>query len=385
MSTEFVDGSLEADAWNVGAKVAGPVADDVDRRGRFPAEAVAAMREARLLSAMVPVALGGRGARLPEVSGAVRALAAHCASSALVFAMHQIEVAYLARHGHTDALAGMLEQVASKQLLLANANSEVGSGGDVGRSACAIEVSGDRFSLCKDALAVSFGAYADAVLTTARRHPDAAPDDQIMVVCPREGLHLEQLSEWDAMGLRGTCSNGFRLRAEGDTALIFPEPFSAIASRTGTPVTQVLLGSVWVGLAEAAAARAHAAVRAQARKHPGTRPVSALRLAELTTLLQQARAVVGAVARRYEELKDSDEVEGLGFGLELRNVKVAASSLALEVGNRALAICGIAGYLRSSPYSLDRIVRDLHGGTVMVSNDRLNEASAELLLVQKHI
>lgn len=385
MSTEFVDGSLEADAWNVGAKVAGPAAEDVDRQGRFPYEAVAAMREGRLLSAMVPLELGGQGASLPEVSGAVRALANHCASSALVFAMHQIEVAYLARHGHTPALAEMLGRVASEQLLLANANSEVGSGGDVGRSACAVEVSKDRFVLCKDALAVSFGAYADAVLATARRHRDAAPEDQVMVVCPRAGLELEPLSEWDAMGLRGTCSNGFRLRAEGDAALIFPEPFSRIAARTGTPVTQVLLGSVWVGLAEAAATRAHALVRAQARKRPGTRPVSALRLAELSTLLQQARAVVAAAARRYEELKDGDEVEGLDFGLELRNVKVAASSLALEIGNRALAICGIAGYLRSSPYSLDRIVRDLHGGAVMVSNDRLNEASAELLVVQKRL
>jgi acyl-CoA dehydrogenase len=72
-------------AWALGADVAAPVADAVDRDARFPAEAAAAMRETGLLGALVPVAFGGEGASLAEISEAIRAIASHCASSALVY------------------------------------------------------------------------------------------------------------------------------------------------------------------------------------------------------------------------------------------------------------------------------------------------------------
>lgn len=378
-------GPLAHLAREVGEKAAGPAADDVDRLGRFPHEAVAALREARLLAAFVPQRLGGPEASLPEVAEAVQALAASCASTALVFAMHQIEVAYLARHGTTPALEGVLRRVADEQLLLANANSEVGTGGDVTRSQCALERSDGRFRLEKDALAVSFGGYADGVLATARQDEEAAPEEQVLVTCLSEELELTPISEWDAMGLRGTCSQGFHLVGAGEEGLVFPEPFSVIASRTGTPVTWVLLCSVWLGLAEAAATTAHRYVRSQARRQVGKRPVGAFRLAELSGVLQSVRALIAHAAERYEELKDTDEVTGMEYALELRNLKVVASSLSLEVGTRALGICGIAGYQRSSPYCLDRVLRDLHGGPIMVNNDRLTEASADLLVIQKQM
>jgi acyl-CoA dehydrogenase len=367
------------------ATAAGPAADAVDREGRFPHEALEALRRARLLSAFVPVAFGGAGASLCEMADAVRELASHCASSGLVFAMHQIEVAYLARHGTTPALRALLGRVAEEQLLLANANSEVGTGGDVTRSSCALERAGGCYRLEKDALAVSFGAYADAILATARRDRDAAPEDQVLIAALKEDLRLAPISPWDAMGLRGTCSQGFRIEASGDEGLVFPVPFSEIAARTGNPVTWVLLCSVWLGLAEAAAAIAHRYVREKARRAVGTRPVGALRLAELTGHLHAVRALIAQCAQHYEQIKDSDEVAGMAFGLELRTLKVVATTESLAVGIAALGICGLAGYQHSSPYCLERILRDLHGGPVMVSNDRLLEASADLLLVQKQL
>jgi acyl-CoA dehydrogenase len=299
--------------------------------------------------------------------------------------MHSIEVSNMVRHGATEPFQDLLREIASDQLVLANANSEVGTGGDVGRSICAL-VSTDRgLILEKQALAISYGEYADAIVATARRTPESAETDQVQVVCRRPGLTLEPTSTWDAMGLRGTCSMGFRLEAQVDPAMIYEAPWSVIASTGGVQAGLILLSSVWVGLAEAAAAKAHASVRAAARRSVDTVPPSAVRLAELAAELQQARSLLTSSAVRYTMVDGSEEMDSPGFIAALRNLKVSTSELGVSVATAALAICGIAGYRRDTPISLDRHIRDAHGGLVMVSNDRYLQANAQLLLARKRL
>jgi acyl-CoA dehydrogenase len=48
-----------------------------------------------------------------------------------------------------------------------------------------------------------------------------------------------------------------------------------------------------------------------------------------------------------------------------------------------LLICGIAGYREDTPYRMGRLLRDAHGGAVMVNNDRIIANNAQLLLVSK--
>ena len=171
----------------------------------------------------------GGGATLAEVAGAVRAIAFHCASSALVLAMHSIEVANMVRHATTDPLRALLREIASEQLLFANANSEVGVGGDVGRSLCAVESNGGGLRLEKHALAISYGEHADAVVATARPTPESAETDQVQIIFRRAAVTLEPTSTWDAIGLRGTCSMSFRLAGDVDPEMIYPVPFAVLA------------------------------------------------------------------------------------------------------------------------------------------------------------
>jgi acyl-CoA dehydrogenase len=67
----------------------------------------------------------------------------------------------------------------------------------------------------------------------------------------------------------------------------------------------------------------------------------------------------------------------------LRGLKVSTSELAVKTATAALSICGMAGFRRDTPFALDRIVRDAHGGLVMVSNDRLMNDNAQLLVARK--
>jgi acyl-CoA dehydrogenase len=317
--------------------------------------------------------------------GSVRALAAHCASSALVLAMHSIEAFILARYGTTPELKDFSREVVTEKLLIANANSEVGIGGDAGRSLCALDDSGAIWTIEKQAQAVSYGEYADVIVMTARRNPDAGESDQVLVLVPKGDVEMEALSDWDTLGLRGTCSRGFRLQAKVNPGNVFPAPFATIANDGGSQARQLLLSAVWIGLAEAAGTKAHEYVRAAARKSVGTVPPSALRLAEITADLHMARSLLSASVSRFMDLDARDILDDISLTVALKNMKVSSSTMGVKIATAALGICGISGYQRKSPFALDRIIRDAHGGVIMVNNDRYFNDNALVIMARKQL
>jgi acyl-CoA dehydrogenase len=359
-------------------------AADVDAESRFPQESIDAMREAGMIGALVPVEMGGLGLSVETVARSVTELARHCASSAMVYAMHQIQVACLVKHGTTPELKSFTERVAREGLLLASATTEVGIGGDVRSSTCAVELDGDDFTLRKQAPVISYGQHADAILATARRTPDSPPSDQVLAVCRRENVTLEPTSEWDVMGFRGTCSLGFVLTARGPATDVLPLAYGDISSQTMLPVSHVLWSSLWFGIASAAESRARKFVQGAARRNPQVTPPSAMRLAELTMVLQQFRDLVEGGRRRYAAtLDDPDSATSISFAISMNALKVSASTLVVDVVQRSLLICGMAGYANKSPFSLGRLLRDAYGAQLMVNNDRIHANNSQLLLIHR--
>ncbi len=375
---------LSRRAGRIGAEVAGPAAAEVDRDARFPIEAFEALREDSFLSVLIPAELGGLGVSVGDVADVVFELGQHCASTAMIYAMHQIQVASLVRHGRSAFFRDYLADVAARQLLLASATTEIGVGGDVRSSVCTVERDDGAIRLEKMAPVISYGAYADGILATARRSPESPPNDQVLVLCQAPGLSLEPISGWDTLGFRGTCSLGYRLVAEGEADLILDDPYGDISSRTMLPVSHILWSSVWLGLATAATDKARHFVRTEARKKPGVTPPSALRLAELIAQLQRMEELVRGTAQRYDrQCDDLDALAGMGFAIAMNSLKVSTSTLVVDIVNRAMAICGMSGYREDSQYSLGRILRDAHGAAVMVNNDRINGNTAQMLLIYK--
>ncbi|MGF6967353.1 acyl-CoA dehydrogenase [Paraburkholderia sp. WC7.3g] len=375
------------------AAIAAQHADAVDREARFPVEAFDALKGERLLSAMVPTAYGGAGLSLAEIGAICETLAQGCASTAMIYAMHQIQVACIDSHRGASAWqARLLAQLAEQQWLLASATSEETIGGNMRTSACSVELDGARFRIEKLAPTISYGAHADGILVTARRTADAAASDQLLIVALRADTQLERRGDWDAMGMRGTCSEGFRLVATGLAEQILATPFADIADQTMLPVSHTLWASVWTGIAIDAVNRAKAFFRAQARAKPGTMPPAGLRLAEAVGLLQmmQARLSVALDAARAAHQArngatpaDAPLAAMLGFASDMNTLKTSISATALQVVQQVLMICGMAGYKNGTPYSVGRHLRDLHSAPLMINNDRIAQNIASLLLAQR--
>jgi acyl-CoA dehydrogenase len=364
---------------------AGPAARDVDRDARFPAEAVEALRKERLLGIAVPRAYGGEDASLSDVAAVCRQLAGSCASTAMIYAMHQIQVACLVRHGGDSAFVRRyLGACCERQLLIASATSEIGVGGDIRTSRCAVEPDEGGVKLEKQASVVSYGAHCDAILATARRHPEAAPSDQVAVLLEREHTSLTQLSAWDTLGMRGTCSCGFTVRARASAEQVLPHPFERIAAETMHPVSHLLWAHVWLGIAGSAVASARRFVRAEARKKPGTTPPGALRVAELVSKLDVLRGSVRDALRSFEQRRaDPEALSAMRFQIHMNGLKVSTAEQVPPIVLAAMGICGIASYRNDTEYALGQKLRDALGAGVMIANDRLYGNNAMLLLVSK--
>jgi acyl-CoA dehydrogenase len=383
------DDELLVVARRVAAEVAAPHADEVDRAARFPSEAIDALREERALSAFVPESLGGGGASFEAIAEACFELGRACGATAMVFAMHQIQIACMARHlDGSPWFEGYLREVVEEQRLIASITSEVGTGGDMGRSVAAVSEPSDGVAgFEKQAPTVSYGDHADAFLTTLRRSPDAEPSDQVLVLTRRDQMKLEPQGTWDPLGMRGTCSPGYVASAELPVEQILATSFSEIASESMTPVSHILWSHVWLGVATDAFDRARAFVRAAAKRKPGGPLPASIRLAELMSQLSLLRAEVSLGLREYCDVCDSDraKLSEMATILRFNNLKIAASEQAPRVCQDALGVCGIVGYKNDTPFSVGRHLRDAMSARLMVANERIHETDASLLLIAKEV
>ncbi|MES3000209.1 MAG: acyl-CoA dehydrogenase family protein [Pseudomonadota bacterium] len=379
-----------AAARRIAAEVAGPQAASVDAQARFPTETIAALREAGVLSAGVPKEFGGAGCTLSQQAQLCSTLAQACGSSAMVLAMHYIQLACIAHHGQeSEFFRAYLQGVVQHQYLLASMTSEVGTFGETRTSVCAVERSGGRFVLNKDATTGSYCAHADAILVTARRDKDAPGGDQVLVLVRKEDATITQTTTWDTLGMRGTCSPGFKLESAGADEQVLPGDFADSSAQTMVPYSHILWSSLWWGIAADAVGKAANFVRGQARQKPGVVPPTGPRLAEVVRQLQDMKHLWQSAATAYDTVvadeSTQEEMQSMGWALRLNNLKISCSEIAPQIVHKSLQIVGILGYKNDSPFSLGRQYRDSLSGALMISNDRIAAKSASMLMIYKDV
>ena len=301
----------------------------------------------------------------------------------MIFAMHQTKVACLVRHGVGSGYhETLLRRVAAEQLLLASSTTEGQNGGNIRVSSAAVERGGTEISLVRDATVISYGAQADGIVTIARRGSDAAGSDQVLLAITRDDYTLEPTLAWETLGMRGTCSAGFKLEFKGSAEQIFPEPYERIHAQTMTPVAHLCWSSVWAGIAAAAVDRAQMFIRKAARGSGGQMPPGAAHFTAAKMTLTKLRAIITATLDTYAAHEhDERALASLDFQSSINLLKVGASELAVETVMHAMRACGLSGYRNDGDFTVGRHLRDVLSAPLMINNDRIlsNIATASLM------
>lgn len=373
--------------YNISKTVVGSSAEDVDKQARFPSESINALKELKLLSAYVPKALGGMGLNVAQISQICEILGHYCGSTAMIYSMHQIQVACILHHyKDSDFFKNYLIKLVKEQRLIASATTEVGIGGDLRSSQCAVELNGDQFTLEKKAPVISYGLEADDLLITARKNPDAAKSDQVHVLLHKEDYALDPISGWDTLGLRGTCSRGFIVKGSGHKDQIIPAPFADILSESMHPFSHITWAALWSGIASDAANKARKFIKRQAANNVEAPPISAIRLGEVDAILQTMRNNIAKLEEEYTQMLidgDEDAFSNFGFGIRINNLKMTSANLLVDIVGKSMLICGIASYRNDHALTLGRHLRDAYGAALMVNNDRIMLHNSTLLLMHK--
>ncbi len=324
---------------------------EADRDDRFVAENYVEMKAVRLFSALVPLEYGGGGATHSEMCRFLRTLAGHCSSSALALSMHQHLVAASV---YNDAAGRpgrkVLDKVAGDESVLVStgANDWMESNGSVERVDGGYRVSAHK--------PFGSGSPAGAVLVTSAPYQDPTAGWQVLhfpVPLGAEGVSLA--GDWQAMGMRGTGSQTIVL----DRVFV---PDEAVVMKRGQgeytmawnvilTVAMPLILSVYVGVAEAAAAIATNAAGRRAGE-----PETAILLGELANTLTSAQLAVD----------DMVAIAGDG-GFEATTAtadrilvrKTLAANAVIATVEKAMEVAGGSGFFRAK--GLERLVRDAHG------------------------
>ncbi|MGC5223973.1 acyl-CoA dehydrogenase family protein [Micromonospora sp. DT81.3] len=320
-----------------------------DRDGTFVTESYDALREAGLLSAAVPVELGGSGATIRDLAGLQRTLGHYCGATALASAMHQHVTCFTAwryRRGLPGAEA-TLRRIADEQIVLVS----TGGGDFTHPSGEAVAVDGGyRVSGRKRFVSQS---SAGTVMSTMFPFSDPVRGMRVLnMAVPLAAEGVAVANNWDVLGMRGTASDDVvltdvfvpqeRVLADRPYGVIDP-PLQVIAS-----IGFAIISGAYLGVAEAAFAEA---VKAGGRNSDD--PVAQRLIGLMRSRLQVAGwALDGALAQLGDDPTPSYE----GF-LAVMTAKAEIARAGVEVCDLAMQVAGGSSYFKGSV--IERCYRDI--------------------------
>jgi acyl-CoA dehydrogenase len=388
VSAERAD--LMARAGNA-AKVLREHAAEVDSKGIFPVASLAALRHEGLLGLLVPAPLGGLDGGLADLVAIAQVLGAACQSTAMIWVMHCQQVEVIRRHAPTALQERILRQVAEDGHYLASVTTEERKGGKLLAAQAELTKDGGLLVLNRIAPVITGGGHANGFLITMRDTPDAAANQVTLVYADRDQLSVEAMGTWDALGMRGTESHGYRLQGSiaAESVIGGRGGFRTVAVETMIPAAHLSWAACWLGAAQGAMREVVSAIRS-ARRPGGVDPASALHLERLGRVRLELELTAAYLSQVTNEVV-SRQATGLSMDepamqVHLNTVKVAAAELAFSVVDRLIRLVGLsAGYLRTSELPLERYFRDLRSATLNNADDRLLVSIGSLSLLDRAV
>jgi len=350
-------GLLDA-AREVAASHIAPDAARVDRERTFPAAGLTALAQAGVLGAVVPVEHGGAGGSLVALAETCEEIGAACASTGMVFLMHEVTAATIAGGGGERA-ADLLPRLASGEAIGTLAFSERGTGAHFYNPELKAERVNGSVTISGRKSFVTSGGEADVYLVLVQGEAEGTADAYLVA---RDSPGVAFDGAWSGLGMAGNSSIALQLDAVrvGDADRIGGAgEAGSLVFGVVAPFFLVGLAAVNVGIASAAAAAATA--HARDRYYPDGSSLAEVQtiqhlIADMDMTVRQARLLVRDAAR----LGESGDGSAL---VAIMEAKVAATDAAAAVTEKALEVTGGQGYTTSLP--IERHLRDARAGAVM--------------------
>ncbi|RPK65818.1 Acryloyl-CoA reductase (NADH) [Streptomyces sp. ADI96-02] len=357
--------------------------DDAD----FPVEALAALRETRLLGLTVPTEYGGLGASTGELLDVCVELGRADMSVAMILGMHCQQVAAVVAHASPALRATLLPEIAAGRRYLASVTTEAGKGGHLLTAGSRTDRSGSDLVVDRFAPIVTGGAHADGFLITVQP-PDATSPSQVsLVYADRDQLSIEQSGDWQPMGMRASHSVALRLTGQLPEHQVIGESgqFSRIAVEIFGPLAHLAWSAAWLGTAAGALSRVVTLLRSPAGR--GRFDLgSELLLGRLSAARQKIDTVHALLRHTEQAVAAAPDVSAPRVQLLLNALKIGASQECHAAVDTLVEAVGLRhGYLKDSATRLEAALRDLRSAPLNYSNDRLHQADGRLTLMDAEV
>ena len=330
-----------------------PIAAEIDRDHRFPAELLPSLAKLNLMGVPFPEEFGGAGADNVSYTIVLEELARVCGSTSVIVSAHTSLCTWpIFTFGTPAQKEKYVTGLASGELLGAFALTEPNAGTDAAAGKATAVLDGDEYVLNGSKIFITNGGFADVYIVTAMTDPSAGT----------RGISAF-IVEKDAPGFSvGEREHKMGIKASSTTPLYFsdcriPKANLLGAEGKGFKIAMQTLDGGRIGVAAQAlgiaqgaldAAVAYAQERVQFGKPIGTLQAIQWMIADMATEIDAARLLV------YRAAWNKDN--GLPYTKEAAMAKLFAAEVATRVAGKAIQIHGGYGFTES--YPVERAYRD---------------------------
>ncbi len=330
-----------------------PIAAEIDRSARWPAETVKGLAELGLLGMMVPAEYGGPGSDYVSYVGVVEELSRVCASTGVILSVNNSLFAYpLSSFGTHEQKEKYLRPIGEGKKLGSYALSEPGAGSDPAALKTTARPEGDFYILNGTKHFITNGPASDLCVVYANEDPSKGHRGISAFILEKGLKGFEVGSEEDKLGIRasGSCEMVFSDCAVPAGNRLGPsgEGFK-IALKT-LDAGRIGIAAQGTGIAQGAldAAVEYAKNRTQFGRPIGDFQAIQWKLSDMAVGVEAARLLT----IRAAWLKDLGEPHSL----EASEAKLFASQVAMQASTDAVQIFGGVGYTKD--YPVERFYRD---------------------------
>ena len=323
-----------------------PLAEEVDREHRFPAESIAAATESGLMGVLIPREYGGAGLDALAFAICIEELAQACASTAVIVDVHtSVGTEPILLFGDEEQKRRWLPPLAKGAILGAFALSEPSSGSDAASLKTSARRTGGGYVLNGSKVFITNIGHAGLYVVFARTGPDerAAGITAFLVPADTPGVRVGQV--FDKMGLNGSPTGELLLEnvSVPDVNRLGREGQGFAIAMRALDSGRIGISGQALGIAQAAVDEARDLMRAN-----GHGQGDDFSLADMATRVRAARLLAYNAAWRC--------ARGLPFTREASMAKLHSTDTAMQVSLDALQIAGEPGARKGSPF--ERHMRD---------------------------